>query len=104
MEQLAVIARANLVNGRGIKINEDRARDIFAASSLSEDGIELAGVVEGFRVRVGTSVLLETMLEEVPSQLLVILRGREGHRRTAPRRCSQAEYRPGRYGDEGSIR
>lgn len=103
VEQLAVIARADLVDRRGVKINEDGARDIFSASSFSENGVELAGVVEGFRVRVRTSVFLETMLEEVPSPLLVILQGREGERRTAPRRCSRAGYRPGRYGDEGSI-
>jgi hypothetical protein len=74
VEQLAVITRANLVDGRGVKINEDGARDIFSASSLSEDSVELAGVVESFRVRVRTSVFLETMLEEVPSLLLVTLR------------------------------
>jgi hypothetical protein len=75
VEQLAVITRADLVDGRGVKINEDGARDIFSASSLSENSVELARVVEGFRVRVRTSVFLEAMLEEVPSPLLVILRG-----------------------------
>ena len=103
VEQLAVITRANLVDGRGVKINEDGARDIFSASSFSENSVELARVVEGFRVRVRTSVFLETMLEEVPSPLLVILRAWEGEIRTAPRRCFRAGYRPGRYGDEGSI-
>jgi hypothetical protein len=67
VEQLAVITRANLVDGRGVKINEDGARDIFSASSLREDSVELARVVEGFRVGVRTSVFLEAMLEEVPS-------------------------------------
>ena len=103
VEQLAVITRANLVDGRGVKINEDGARDIFSASSFSENSVELARVVEGFRVRVRTSVFLETMLEEVPSPRLVILRAWEGEIRTAPRRCFRAGYRPGRYGDEGSI-
>jgi hypothetical protein len=103
MEQLAVIPRADLVDGRGVKINEDGAGDIFSASSLREDGIELAGVVEGFRVGVRTSVFLETMLEEVPSLFLVLWLLREGKRRTAPRRYFRAGYRPGRYGDGGSI-
>ena len=71
MEQLAVVTSANLVDGRGVEIDEDRARDIFAAASLSEYGIELAGVVECLGVRVGTTILLETVLEQVPAFTLI---------------------------------
>jgi hypothetical protein len=45
MEKLAVIARANFVYWRGVEIDEDGARDVFAASSLGEDSIELTRVV-----------------------------------------------------------
>jgi hypothetical protein len=66
MEELAVVTCANLVDGRGVEINEDGTRDIFAAASLCEDSIELARVVESLSIGVGATVLLETVLEQVP--------------------------------------
>jgi hypothetical protein len=65
VKELAVISRANLVDGRRVEINEDRARDIFAAASLSEHGIELSGVVKGLCVRVRATILLEAVLEQI---------------------------------------
>jgi hypothetical protein len=48
---------------RGIKINEDRARDVFAAVRLGEEGFERASVVVRFRhLGIETTVSLETML------------------------------------------
>ncbi len=65
MEQLPVISCADLVDRAGIKINEDGSRDIFSTSSLSEHGVELAGVVKSLRVGIGATILLETVLEEI---------------------------------------
>ena len=67
MEELAVIACANLVDGRGVEINEDGTGDVFATASLCEDSIELARVVESFSIGVRTTILLETVLEQVPA-------------------------------------
>ena len=71
VEKLSVVTRANLVDRGGVKVDEDRARDVFSTTGLSEDGIELATIVEGLRIRIGTSILLETVLEEVAGSLLV---------------------------------
>jgi hypothetical protein len=63
VKELAVGAGADLVNRRGIKINEDRARDVFAAVRLGEEGFERASVVVRFRhLGIETTVSLETML------------------------------------------
>jgi hypothetical protein len=108
MEQLAVITRANLVDGRRVEVDEDGARDVFAAARLSEHGIELAGVVESLRVRVGTTILLEAVLEQVPAFTInlqpscIMCICMCNRRLTAPRRCFRAVYRPGRYGGEES--
>lgn len=66
VEQLAVITSADLVNGGGVKVDEDGSRDIFATSSLREDGIELARVVESLRVGIRPTILLQAVFEEVP--------------------------------------
>lgn len=65
MEQLPVITGADLVDRRGIKVDEDGPRDVFAATSFSEDSVQFSGVVEGSRIRIGTPILLQTVLEEV---------------------------------------
>jgi len=62
---LSVITSSNLINRTGVQINEDGTRNIFAVASFGEDSIELARVVEGFGIRIGTSILLETVLEEI---------------------------------------
>ena len=67
MEQLAVLARANLVDGGRVEIDEDGTRDVFSASSLSEDSVELTRVVESLGVRVRTTILFETVFEQVPA-------------------------------------
>jgi hypothetical protein len=104
MEELAVITGANLVDWRGVEINKDGTRDIFAAASLREDSIELTGVVEGRRVRIRATVLLQAMFEEVPcAKLIVNTCHRFARRLTAPKHCFRAAYQPARYGDGGSI-
>jgi len=66
MEQLAVITSADLVDGGGVKIDEDGPRDIFATASLCEDGVELAGVVESLRVGIRAAILLQAMFKKIP--------------------------------------
>ena len=63
VEKLAVITGANLVDRRGVKIDEDRARDVFAAVGLGEDSIELSRVVKSLGVRIRPTILLEAVLE-----------------------------------------
>jgi hypothetical protein len=75
MEQLSVIARADLVNRGGVEVDEDRTRDVFSAARLCEHSIELAAIVEGLRIGVGTSILLEAVLEQVAGYILVGVQG-----------------------------
>jgi hypothetical protein len=65
VEQLAVVTSADLVDWRRVEVDEDGTRDIFAAASLREDGIKLAGVVEGLRVRIRATILLQAVFEEI---------------------------------------
>jgi len=65
VEQLAIVTSADLVDGRGVEVDEDGTRDIFPTASLREDGIELAGVMQCLRVRIRATILLEAMFEEV---------------------------------------
>ena len=65
VEELSVITSADLINWAGVQIDEDGTGDVFARTGFGEDGIKLAAVVEGLRVRVRTAILLETVLEEV---------------------------------------
>jgi len=67
VEQLSVITSADLVDWRRVQIHKDRPRNIFSRSCLCKYGIKLARVVERLRVGIGATVLLETMLKEVPS-------------------------------------
>ena len=74
MEQLAIITRADLVNGTRIQINKDRTRHVFTAARLCEYGIQLAGIMQVFGVGVGSTVFLEAMLEEVTGRRGVCVR------------------------------
>jgi hypothetical protein len=65
MEELPVVASADLIDRAGVQVDEDGSGDVFARTGLREDGIELAAVVESLGIRVGTAILLETVLEEV---------------------------------------
>jgi hypothetical protein len=65
VEQLSVITSADLIDGTGVQVDEDRSGDVFARTGFGEDGIELAAVVESLGIRVGTAILLEAVLEEV---------------------------------------
>ena len=100
-----------------IKIDEDRARNVFAIARLSEEGFVGAGLANVFRIRIGTTVGLETVLEEVAVglcvrldvhlMLLVLVVGvdrgmavKKGGEEnlTAPRHCYQAACQLGQCG------
>ena len=53
---------------RGVQVDEDGTRDVFAAAGLSEEGLEGAALGEVCRIGVGTTVGKEAMLEEVPGR------------------------------------
>lgn len=86
MEELAVGTGTDLVNGlqqsvnlpslllflcpwhthRGVEIDEDGAGDIFAAAGLGEESLEGALLANVFGIRVGTTISLEAVLEQIP--------------------------------------
>jgi hypothetical protein len=84
VEQLAVGTSADLVNGlsllapgvciaesatyRGIQVDKDGARNVFAVASLREEGLERAALVELLRIGVRTTVSLEAVLKKVPEE------------------------------------
>jgi hypothetical protein len=65
VEELSVITGADLINGTRVQIDKDGSGDIFARAGFSKHGIELSAIMERFRVRVRTPIVLEAMLEEV---------------------------------------
>jgi hypothetical protein len=70
VKQLSVVASADLVDWARIEINEDRARDIFAASSLVEEGLERAGLGDILGLWVRTSIGLKAMLKKIARERL----------------------------------
>jgi hypothetical protein len=65
VEQLAVAAGPDLVDGRRVQVDEDGARNIFALAGLGEEGLEGASIADILGVGVGASVRSQTVLEEV---------------------------------------
>ncbi len=55
---------ASCTYGR-VQVDEDRAGDIFATASLSEEGLKRATLTDLFGIGVGTAVGFEAVLKEV---------------------------------------
>lgn len=52
---------------RRVEIDEDGTRDVFAIAGFGKEGLEGTALVESLcRLRVQTTVGLETMLEKIP--------------------------------------
>ena len=51
---------------RGIQIDEDGARNVFAAARLRKEGLQRSTFRQMRRVGIGATVGLEAMLEQVP--------------------------------------
>ncbi len=75
VEEFAVGAGADLVDGGGVEIDEDGARDVFAIAGLSEEGLVRAGVTEVLRIGVRTAISGETVLKQVPVAGLSVVAG-----------------------------
>jgi hypothetical protein len=54
---------------RGVQVDEDGTRNVFAAASLREEGLERAALVELLRIGVRTTVSLEAVLKKVPGEV-----------------------------------
>lgn len=68
VEELPVVASADLINGRGVEVNEDGAGDMFAVAGLGEEGLERAALDDILGIGVGATVHAEAMLEQVPER------------------------------------
>jgi len=71
VEKVTVFASSDLVNGRGVKIDEERSRNMLAAAGLSEESLERARVTNIGSIGVGATIGAETVLEkvELPSRV-----------------------------------
>jgi hypothetical protein len=65
VEELAVTTSSDLVNGRGVEIDKDGARNMLAAARLGEEGLEGASLTNIASIGVGTTIGAEAVLEEV---------------------------------------
>jgi hypothetical protein len=62
---------------RRVQIDKDGTRDVFAAASLGEEGLERSALVELLRIGVRTAVRLEAVLKQVPVKVASIrIRGK----------------------------
>lgn len=52
---------------RRVQVDEDGARDVFAAAGLGEEGLEGAALGISLALRVGATIGLEAVLQEVAS-------------------------------------
>ena len=70
VEELAVVAGADLIDRRGVEVDEDGAGDIFAAARLVEEGLERARISAlGVGVRKRAAIRPKAMLKQVPSSV-----------------------------------
>lgn len=65
VEELAVGASSDLVDGRGVQVDEDGTRDVFAAASLGEESLVRARLTKLLRIGVGAAIRQQAVLEEV---------------------------------------
>jgi len=71
VEQLAVRARAHLVDDRRLQVDEDRARDVLAGTRLREEGVEGIVAATDRLVRGHLTIRLDAVLEaeELPARV-----------------------------------
>lgn len=65
VEQRAVAAGSDLVDGGGVEIDKDGSGHVFAAASLGEEGLIGAWVADVLDVGIRSTIGAKTMLEEV---------------------------------------
>ena len=76
VEKLTVAAGSDLVNGRRVQVDEERAGHVFTTARLGEEGLIGAAVKDILRVRVGTTIKTKTVLEKIPDQCRRLKNGR----------------------------
>ena len=109
VEELAVGASADLVDGRRVKIDEERTGDVFAAARLGEEGIIRTLLTDILGIRIRSTVRAKAVLEEVTmgssQQRLLQPKMLESSEKkhTAPKQSYPAGYQPGRDEGEESI-
>jgi hypothetical protein len=65
MEELTIGASPDLVDWRGVEVDEDGPGHVFAVARLSEEGLEGASIANVLGVGIRPSVGSKTVLEEV---------------------------------------
>ena len=65
VEEFAVGARPELVDGRRVQVEEDGPRDVFAVARLGEEGLVGAALEDVRRFRVRPAIGAEAVLQEV---------------------------------------
>ncbi len=65
VEELTVATSADLVNGRGVKIDKQSSGDVLSVARLGEEGLKGAALVDIFGVGIGTAIESEAVLEAV---------------------------------------
>lgn len=68
VEELPVVASADLVNGGGVEVDEDGARDVFAVAGLCEEGLVRATLDDVLGIGVGAAIHAEAVLQQVPER------------------------------------
>jgi hypothetical protein len=104
VEKVTVFTGSDLVDRRGVEIDEQRSRNMLAAAGLGEEGLERTGVTNigsiGVRSTIGTEAVLEEVAIQDTSQLDSA--GERRRQRTAPKQSYRAGYQPGPGGGEES--
>jgi hypothetical protein len=95
VEKVAVFTSSDLIDRRGVKIDEEGSRNILAAAGLGEEGLERAGVTNigsiGVRSTVGAEAVLEKVAIHNAGQLQLWSNGGDVGRRRKSTYSSQAE-------------
>jgi hypothetical protein len=65
VEERTVTTGTNLIDGGGVKIDEERTRNMLPTAGLSEEGLEGTGVTNVLGIGVNATIGAEAVLEEV---------------------------------------
>lgn len=65
VEEGAVAARADLIDGRRVKVDEEGSGHVFASAGLAEEGLVCTRVTDIRGIWVGTAIVAKAVLKEV---------------------------------------
>lgn len=66
VEELAVATSSDLVNGRGVQIDEEGTGNVFATTGLREEGFVGAAIEDTFGIGIRATIKSEAVLKKVP--------------------------------------